>query len=131
MFIELFFIFSVRRKAFEFECKQNKHSLGYLGKSILLFIWISLSRIYHNHKYVIKNPIEIYSDIFSFSFLLANLNRYNLFSIMWRRLSLVVEIIYCIRWFSILCICLFNILFLLKSKNLTEKKTSRFALFFL
>jgi hypothetical protein len=70
MFIELFFIFSVRRKAFEFECKQNKHSLGYLGKSILLFIWISLSRIYHNHKYVIKiqsKSIPIFSRLVSCS----------------------------------------------------------------
>jgi hypothetical protein len=41
------------------------HYLGYLGKSILLFIWLSLSRIYYNHKYVKKIQNQIFLQKYS------------------------------------------------------------------
>jgi len=54
----------------------------------------------------------------------TNLNCHNIFSTMWRRLSLVVAIVYRIRWFGSLRFCLFNFLFLFQSTFLLNQLVS-------
>uniref|UniRef100_V9IL94 Transmembrane 9 superfamily member n=1 Tax=Apis cerana TaxID=7461 RepID=V9IL94_APICE len=71
-----------------------------MGKSILLSLWIPLS-----------------SFLYTCYFLLSNFYSYGLFSIMWRRLSMVVEKFYCQWRISCICFSLFNFLFYDKIRN--------------
>ena len=89
---------------------------GNLGESVLLFVRISVPGIHSDHRQVKGRESVERPSTLPFSVLLTNLDCHHVFSIVRRRLPLVVEIVYCIRRLCDLHFCLFDLLLLLEGK---------------